>query len=78
LLASAPTLLSDRDQPLRAIEGSLPQLHDRLTGCVFAPRCAFARDDCRLAEPPFAPVPGVPGRTAACYYPLTATDGTAQ
>ncbi|MCC6790771.1 MAG: ABC transporter ATP-binding protein [Thermomicrobiales bacterium] len=70
LLGSAPTLASDRSRALPAIEGGLPQLHDRLTGCVFAPRCAFVRDRCHQSEPPFAPVDALSNRLAACYFPL--------
>jgi oligopeptide/dipeptide ABC transporter ATP-binding protein len=69
LLASAPTLLSDRAQRLNAIEGSLPRLGAMPPGCIFAPRCAFAQPRCNEAQPPLAPVPGS-GRQAACYFPL--------
>ncbi len=69
LLSSAPTLLSDRTQPLRAIEGGLPQMHERVTGCVFAPRCSYVQERCHRAEPPFTQISGG-NREVACYFPL--------
>jgi oligopeptide/dipeptide ABC transporter ATP-binding protein len=70
LLASAPTLRSDRNHRLQAIEGSLPQMHDRISGCVFAPRCPYAQEACTRAEPPFRDLPDVVERQVACYFPL--------
>jgi oligopeptide/dipeptide ABC transporter ATP-binding protein len=70
LLASAPTRTSDPSRPLNAIAGAIPQLQDRLTGCVFAPRCAFMQEDCRGVEPEFALLPSPPNRLARCYHPL--------
>ena len=39
LLAAAPSLTTDRDRPLRTIDGSVPALHAMPAGCLFEPRC---------------------------------------
>jgi peptide/nickel transport system ATP-binding protein len=65
LLGSIPKL--DVDQPrLAAIEGQVPNPLAPVKGCQFHPRCPFAQDRCRAAEPPLAPVSG--GQLAACWY----------
>jgi oligopeptide/dipeptide ABC transporter ATP-binding protein len=39
------------------------------TGCRFHPRCPYATDLCRTAEPPLAPVAGLgDGRLCACHH----------
>jgi peptide/nickel transport system ATP-binding protein len=50
---------------LDTIPGFLPPPGYEITGCVFAPRCAIAEDQCRQAEPPKF-VTG-PDRTSRCY-----------
>jgi peptide/nickel transport system ATP-binding protein len=56
---------------LDTIPGFQPQPGHELTGCIFAPRCAIAEDQCRIAAPPaFATGPA---RTSRCYlYDQTA------
>jgi peptide/nickel transport system ATP-binding protein len=50
---------------LDTIPGFLPPPGEELTGCIFAPRCPIAEDQCRAAAPPaFATGPG---RTSRCY-----------
>ena len=68
LVASAPTLESIRGRPLPTIQGTLPGPGDRLSGCVFAPRCPRARAICWAEQPPLAPI--LPDREAACHFPL--------
>jgi oligopeptide/dipeptide ABC transporter ATP-binding protein len=70
LLASAPTLRTNRDAPLLAIEGRLPSPGRILPGCIFAPRCRYVQNDCRLQQPPLAPI-GDAGRSVACIHPLS-------
>jgi oligopeptide/dipeptide ABC transporter ATP-binding protein len=70
LVASAPTLVSDRALPLPAIEGSLPNLANLPQGCVFAPRCPRARPRCVAERPLLSPLPILPARAAACWYPI--------
>ncbi|HWM96614.1 MAG TPA: oligopeptide/dipeptide ABC transporter ATP-binding protein, partial [Streptosporangiaceae bacterium] len=55
----------DRDR-LDTIPGFLPAPGHSLSGCVFAPRCALARDRCRSESPPFFDVGDL--RTARCFY----------
>ena len=53
---------SDR---LDTIPGFLPSPGHDLPGCVFAPRCALAQDQCRAAPPPVFDIG--PSRTTRCY-----------
>jgi oligopeptide/dipeptide ABC transporter ATP-binding protein len=50
LLRSVPTL--DSVERLSSIEGQPPQLYNLPQGCSFAPRCPYAMEQCRRAEPP--------------------------
>src|SRR6202044_1727263 len=43
----------------------LPTPGDEPAGCIFAPRCPIAEDQCRAAPPP--PFPVGNGRTSRCY-----------
>ena len=61
----------DRDR-LDTIPGFLPAPGHSLSGCVFAPRCALARDRCRSESPPFFDVSDL--RTARCFYHEQAPD----
>jgi oligopeptide transport system ATP-binding protein len=51
LLDSLPRLDDVRGDRLRTIEGLPPLLIDVANACRFEPRCRFARDVCRQAEP---------------------------
>jgi oligopeptide/dipeptide ABC transporter ATP-binding protein len=64
LLNSAPTLRTDRNHPLPAIEGAVPSLTSLPPGCAFEPRCGFRIADCARAVPPLLEV--APGRWARC------------
>jgi peptide/nickel transport system ATP-binding protein len=57
---------------LDAIPGFLPQPGRSIPGCVFAERCAIARDECRQAPPPAFDVG--PAHTARCYRHEEAAD----
>ena len=50
---------------LDTIPGFLPTPGDEPTGCIFAPRCPIAEDQCRAAPPPAFPVGD--SRTSRCY-----------
>jgi peptide/nickel transport system ATP-binding protein len=50
---------------LDTIPGFLPTPGDEPAGCIFAPRCPIAEDQCRAAPPP--PFPVGDGRTSRCY-----------
>jgi peptide/nickel transport system ATP-binding protein len=57
---------------LDTIPGFLPTPGSVVTGCIFAARCALARDVCRESEPPFFAVDEV--RTSRCYFHEQAPD----
>lgn len=65
LLDSVPRLGETRDQvQLRAIQGRIPALGERPTGCVFLPRCPLAIDICAERPPLYAPGQG---RRTRCH-----------
>jgi oligopeptide/dipeptide ABC transporter ATP-binding protein len=64
LLGSIPKLHLEQAR-LAAIEGQVPNPLAPVTGCRFHPRCPFAVDQCRRAEPPLAAV--IAGHEAACW-----------
>ena len=69
LMAALPER-SDGSARLATIPGMVPGLYDRPTGCLFAPRCSYADDDCRGQRPGL-----VKGLEAAvrCHHPLSMT-----
>jgi peptide/nickel transport system ATP-binding protein len=72
LMASIPQLglmrgnVAAVGERLQEIPGMVPALTDLPVGCTFAPRCAFATDQCIAAYPPFAEK--APGHWAACWH----------
>jgi oligopeptide/dipeptide ABC transporter ATP-binding protein len=71
LLASIPrlALIAGEDEEgrrLKEIPGTVPSLINLPSGCVFAPRCAFASDRCRAEYPPYEEKR--PGHWAACWH----------
>jgi oligopeptide/dipeptide ABC transporter ATP-binding protein len=64
LLRSVPTLRSDRSQPLRTIEGSVPSVAAPPAGCAFEPRCEWRLPSCQQALPSLVEV--TPGHWARC------------
>jgi oligopeptide/dipeptide ABC transporter ATP-binding protein len=54
LIKSMPSV--DRTRRLEPIPGSPPDLIGLAEGCPFAPRCAWAADECLAGEIPFVPV----------------------
>jgi len=69
LLASMPNLENTTKHELASISGLPPNLSRVIIGCRFAPRCAYATQQCRDQDPPLS-VNG--GRQYACFHP---TDG---
>ncbi|MBI3515798.1 MAG: ABC transporter ATP-binding protein [Proteobacteria bacterium] len=70
LLGSIPALGATRNNAARTrlneIRGMVPSLADLPAGCIFAPRCGFASDQCRAAYPPLAE--HRPGHWVACWH----------
>jgi oligopeptide/dipeptide ABC transporter ATP-binding protein len=65
LLESVPALESaGRRARRQAIPGQPPELSEQMEGCVFAPRCSFARDSCREVSMALREV--TPGHATAC------------
>ena len=70
LLKAAPT--PDRSSALVGIEGRPPRPGQWPAGCVFANRCEYVTEECRLAQPPLVTVE--PGHRLRCIHPITRTD----
>jgi oligopeptide/dipeptide ABC transporter ATP-binding protein len=71
LFGSLPNLeVAARSNPRRTrlteIKGMVPSLADLPQGCSFAPRCAFATEECRAAYPPLRRLR--PGHLVACWH----------
>ncbi|HUN50046.1 MAG TPA: ABC transporter ATP-binding protein [Candidatus Sulfotelmatobacter sp.] len=71
LMASIPRLPTMRgavpaNARLQEIPGMVPALDNLPGGCTFAPRCAFADEQCRAHYPPY--VEKRPGHWAACWH----------
>jgi peptide/nickel transport system ATP-binding protein len=64
LLACEVNPDDDPGAPLVTIRGSLPNLVDVPTGCIFTARCPFRFEKCAEEPPPFEVAPG---HTAACW-----------
>jgi oligopeptide/dipeptide ABC transporter ATP-binding protein len=68
LFEAIPRLERPAHSPLPVIGGRPPDLSALSAGCSFAPRCRYAADDCRAAEPPLAD--HEPGHWWACWHPV--------
>jgi len=64
LLKALPRLEEQAEQ-LEGIDGSVPPLGRRPSGCRFHPRCPLARNRCREKEPSLVPKEGA--RSVACW-----------
>ena len=65
LLGCVPRFERDAGKRLlTSIPGLIPRLDELPRGCVFAPRCAFVREECTLRRPPLVEVE--PGHFSAC------------
>lgn len=67
LLASIPSLSSERGNKLDAIPGSVPHPLDLPDGCKFAPRCKYATEKCLVEEPDLVDVGE--NQSIRCFYP---------
>jgi oligopeptide/dipeptide ABC transporter ATP-binding protein len=73
LMESIPKLSGPAHSRLRAIGGRPPDLVEPPEGCPFAPRCAYARERCRVEDPPLREA--APGHFFACWYPVGTAEG---
>ncbi|MFE4504160.1 ABC transporter ATP-binding protein [Rhodococcus sp. NPDC056743] len=69
LLAATPTIGHERHTPFQLISGSLPDPTAVAAGCRFAPRCAYATEDCRTSGPIMTPV--ALEHEVSCFHPVT-------
>ncbi len=68
LLASMPNLENASKHKLASIAGMPPALTHEIVSCRFAPRCAYATDQCRTEPPPLS----LEGEHAyACFHPTS-------
>jgi peptide/nickel transport system ATP-binding protein len=66
LLGCVPRIdASKHDVELNTIPGYIPQLDELPAGCIFAPRCFMAQEQCGREWPP--PVAVAPGHLTACW-----------
>ena len=64
LLDSMPSHEEDSEENLKVIDGSVPSPYDLPPGCMFAPRCPYAKEICDSALPELTEVDG---RAVRCY-----------
>jgi oligopeptide/dipeptide ABC transporter ATP-binding protein len=64
LLHSVPDLKTDRNRPLRTIEGLVPALQNLPPGCAFEPRCEHRVQECSAKLPPLVEISA--GHWARC------------
>lgn len=55
LLDAIPKITKERD-PLKTIEGMMPNPTETIEGCSFSPRCPYAEERCRREAPPMKQV----------------------
>lgn len=55
LLEAIPRISKDRD-PLKTIDGMVPNPTEKIEGCSFWPRCPHATEKCKQAEPPMVQI----------------------
>ncbi|HEV8551437.1 MAG TPA: ABC transporter ATP-binding protein, partial [Polyangiaceae bacterium] len=69
LFLSLPSLETE-GEPLRPIEGAVPDAMNLPSGCRFHPRCPFAMPVCSERAPALAAraAPGAPLHQSACFY----------
>ncbi|MCU1680426.1 MAG: transporter ATP-binding protein [Amycolatopsis sp.] len=70
LLGAIPRLDQERGEELRSIPGMPPDLARPPAGCRFAPRCAFATDQCRTEDPALTGE----AHAYACFHPQPARE----
>ncbi|MGH3742566.1 MAG: oligopeptide/dipeptide ABC transporter ATP-binding protein, partial [Micromonosporaceae bacterium] len=65
LMGASPSAHHAR-RDIQPIPGYPPDFARLPSGCVFHPRCPYARDRCRTEPPPLTQV--APGRLSACHF----------
>lgn len=70
LVNGTPNPDPTKRRELVSIEGEIPSLTNRPSGCDFHPRCRYAQNACREIEPIEHTL--LDGRTVRCHFPLAA------
>lgn len=68
LLTAVPQPDPDKRREKLELEGEIPSLRNRPTGCEFHTRCPFAQPVCRQTPPVYQEV--APGRFTSCHFPF--------
>ena len=68
LLESIPSHEVDSEEDLKTIEGTVPSPYDLPSGCMFAPRCPYAKDVCNEKLPELT---SSDGRSVRCLIHQT-------
>lgn len=68
LLAANPNPDPDKPKDHIELQGEIPSLMSRPSGCEFHTRCPFVQERCRVEAPPLSEI--VPGHKITCHYPL--------
>ena len=63
LLNTVPTIRDDENRRLQAIPGIVPESYDDITGCRFADRCPYCKDECSKPQEAYS---FGEGHTARC------------
>jgi dipeptide transport system ATP-binding protein len=69
LLAALPERAAPEGR-LATIAGVVPGVHDRPTGCLFAPRCSYVTNKACNTRPALRAVASQPGAEVRCHFPL--------
>ena len=73
LLRSVPRLDASRKARLQPISGNPPAMSREITGCAFAPRCAYATQESRETDPELRQIDS-PDHFVACWNPVPEQD----
>jgi len=68
LLMAVPEPDPNKRLQRAVLPGEVPSPVNPPEGCVFAPRCPFATDECRRARPELRPLSNDPNHLVACTY----------
>ena len=69
LLDAVPSIEAQAPPQARLVDGTIPDLSERQTGCRFASRCPYAAAQCDIGVPPLSPANGGKGRHfLACHF----------
>ena len=68
LLAAVPEPDPDKRRDKLELQGEIPSLRNRPSGCEFHTRCPFTEDKCRNEAPAYREIE--PGRFASCHFPF--------